>query len=185
MAELLDAVNTLLIAREITPVNTLDSGHPMVTSAVKILERQRSKVHAKNWWFNTENSVELPLTPEGWVRVPNGVVRADNTTLIILDGKFYDPVARTNIFTEAPDAMTLIYKRSWEDLSEVPFTYIESLAKEEFIRPIESSIMTGQAVEDRKMAFANMQIAELQHKDPATETANPLMLKWRSKMIVR
>lgn len=184
MATEQDAVNALLIARGLTPVSSLDSGHPYVVAARNILARRSEEVQAKSWWFNTDTGVQLTRTPETWIRVPAGVIRVDNTDLVILDGLFYDPATQSITFDEDPDEMTLIYQRGWTDLSATPFNYIVALAKEEFIRPLESTVLSGQAEKDIARAYANMQIAQLENQDPQ-ELSNPLLAKWRTKMIQR
>lgn len=184
MATEQDAVNTLLIARGVVPVVDLDIGHPDVVAARNILSRRSQEVQEKDWWFNTENNVQLTRTPENLVRIPAGVLRLDNTAHIILGNLLYDIVNRTTVFEEDPDEMTLIYERTWTDLSPTPYNYIVNLAKEEFIRPLESALLTEKADDDINRSFSLMQISELQNTDPAT-SINPLVQKWQSKMLQR
>lgn len=184
MATETNAVNTLLIARGLVPVNTLDSGHPDVVAARNILARRSEEVQAIDWWFNTEYEVQLVRTPETWVRIPAGVLAIDDTEHTILNGLLYDITNRTVTFEEDPDPLTLIYERAWELLSPVPYNYIVALSKEEFIRPLESNLLSGQAEKDVTKSFASMQMAQLAHTDPSTLT-NPLMQKWQTKMIQR
>lgn len=184
MATETDAVNALLIARGLTPVNTLDSGHPDVVAARNILARRSEEVQTIDWWFNTENDVQLVRTPETWVRIPAGVLAIDDTTHVILNGYLYDIVNRSITFEEDPDPLTLIYERAWDQLASAPYNYILALAKEEFIRPLESSLLSGQAEKDVTRTTAVMQMLQLSHTDPSTLT-NPLMQKWQTKMIQR
>jgi hypothetical protein len=191
MATELDAVNIMLIARGLTPVNTLTTGHPDVAAARNILDRRNEEVQSKKWWFNTENEVQLTLDANDKIAVPAGVIRIDDAfestgenKLQILGSFLYDPVDRTLQFDDDPQPMTLIYLRDWEDLEAVPFNYIVALAKEEFVRPLESQLISSQAEKDIQRCFAKMQVADIEHKDPGT-SSNQLVAKWLSKMLVR
>lgn len=180
----LDAVNTLLVARQLVPVTTLGSGHPMEAAASVILDRHFKEVQGKRWWFNVEDDVQLTRETNDKVPVPSGTIRIDtdggnaDTDFIILNGFLYDLIERTNVFTEDPEPMTIIIERSWDDLATIPYAYIVALAKEEFIRALESPFLTRGAKEDILRAECNMKTAHLQHVDPGT-SGNPLMAKWR------
>jgi hypothetical protein len=185
MSTLLEAVNVLLIARELVPVNTLDSGHPKAVSAQNILERKRKLVQAKKWWFNVEEGVQLFPDEDGFVNVPAGVMRLEDTDYTLMGGKLYKLDERTTVFTENPDEVSLVYNRDWEDMPEIPYNYIVSLAKEEFVRPMGDQLITRGAEKDIKDAFALMQIQQLEYDDVVKDTGNALVRKWREKMLTR
>lgn len=185
MSELLDGVNTLLMARGLSPVNQVISGHPLHATAIRLLERARESVSSRKWWFNTEKEYQLAVDPStSKVVVPADVLRLDDCTYIIMDGYLYDPEEHTNIFDDAPDEVTLVYKRAWESLPVVAFNYIEAVAKEPFIRPLNDALKTKEAKTDINVALAFLQAEDLQHKD-VNIASNPLVAKWKSKMLVR
>ena len=185
MAELIDGLNTLLMARGLAPVNTVVTGHPLHASAVRILERKKEGFCSHRWWFNTETEVQLTYDAgTGYVAIPSTVQDIDDCIYTIMAGYLYDPDEGTNIFTENPDECTLIYNRDWSDLPGVAFNHIEALAKEEFIRPLNDSLKTTQAEKDGIRTYARFQIADLRHKDVSI-TSNPLYSKWSQKMVIR
>jgi hypothetical protein len=185
MATLLDGVNTLLMARGMAPVNEIISGHPAHASAVRMLERHKSSVQANRWWFNTETGYQLSIDEAtSKVPVPSTVQDLDDCIYQIMNGYLYDPIEGTNIFTTAPDTVTLIFNRDWEELPITAFILIESMAKEEFIRHMNDQLKTVQAEKDINKAFANLQAQDLRHKDVSINNM-PLMAKWKARMPTR
>lgn len=185
MATLLDGINTLLMARGLAPVNQVVSGHPAHAIATRLLERHKENICAHRWWFNTETEYQLAIdTSTGKVPVPTTVIDLDDCDYIIMGGCLYDPEEGTNIFIEAPDEVTLIFNRDWEELPTLAFNYIEAMAKEEFIRHMNDQLKTTQAEKDASRTFSHLQAADLRHKDISTTTM-PLMAKWKAKMLVR
>ena len=184
MSALQDAVNSMLIARGLAPVVDINSGHPLVVAARNILERNSKTVQDNRWWYNTEPEVQLSRNMAGQVPLPSNVLNIDETDLVILGGMLYDLEERTNVFTEDPDPLTLIVERDWDDLPLTVYNYIIALSIEEFIRPLESQLKTQQSEKAINRTFALMQKADMNHKDVGT-SLNPLMQRWRSKMVIR
>jgi hypothetical protein len=182
----LDAVNLLLVAKNIVPIIDLDSGHPDVQAARVMLERHSRGVQSQKWWFNVESVDTVTLTEEGWARVPGNVIGLDSAgTLVIMDGKLYDTAERTNIFTEAIEDIKYIYMRDWVNLPQNAFDYIVALAKEEFIRPLRDQLLTRQAERDIVRFLGLLQQQDARMKDTNVQTGNPLFTKWQQKMIQR
>jgi hypothetical protein len=185
MAELIDAVNTLLMARGLAPVNSIVSGHPLHASAVRFLERKKEDFCSHRWWFNTEEEVQLSYDiGTGKVTVPSTVMDLDDAIYVIRNGYLYDPEEHTDIFTENPDTVTLIFNTEWEELPTPAFNHIEALAKEEFIRPLNDALKTQQAVGDIRATYARFQIADLRHKDVSVYN-NPTFAMWKRRMPYR
>lgn len=185
MSELQDAINVLLVARGVTPIIDPASGHPDVQAARALLYAHKKEVNGQKRWYNTETA-DLAPDVDGFIKLPASVVGLDvDANNVIMDGKLYNVADRTNIYTEAVEDLVLIYDRDWPDLPTQAYAYIVATAKEEFIRSLESQILTAQAEKDIVRAKALFDIAEYRFQDPAKETANPLMLKWRTKMLVR
>lgn len=186
MATELEAVNILLVAKLVTPIIDLDSGHPDVQVARALLKRHKRTVCALKWFFNTEVDVDLSIDNAGYIAVPAGVISLDNDdNYIIMQGKLYSMEDRTNVFTEGVEELTLIYNRDWEDLPIQAYDYICSLAKEEFVRKLESKLISVQAEKDINRDKAILDIVDLRFKDVGKQSANPLMLKWRGQMLTR
>ncbi len=186
MADLQEAINILLVARGVTPIIDENSGHPDVQAARTILTRHKRGVCSLKWYFNTESGVTLSPNSSNEIRVPAGVVALDqDSNYVIIDGRLYSMTDRTSVLTEDVDDLVLIYNRDWTDLPVQAFDYICALAKEEFIRPLESSLMTKSAEQDIQRAFAVLQVTDYRFKDVSKESANPLVLKWREKMLTR
>jgi len=74
----LDAINTMLSVIGEAPVNTVeDNGIVDAVLALQILRSTSREVQARGWHFNTEKN--YPLTPDtdGFLVLPNTVLRAD------------------------------------------------------------------------------------------------------------
>lgn len=185
MATLLDGINTLLMARGLSPVSQIVSGHPAHASATHLLECHKENVCAHRWWFNTETEYQLSIDETtSKVPVPSTVIDLDDCDYTIMDGYLYDPEEGTNIFTDAPDEVTLIYNRDWAELPTMAFNYIEAMAKEEFIRHMNDQLKTTQAEKDISRTLGHLQATDFRHKDVSTSTM-PLMAKWKAKMLIR
>lgn len=185
MATELEAINILLVAKGVTPIIDADSGHPDVQAAKSILTRHKRSVQSKKLWFNTELDVDITPDVYGYCKVPPGVISLDeDDNYIIMQGKLYSMTDRTNVLSDTVEGLTLIYNRDWEDLPIQAFDYIVALAKEEFVRPLESNIISGQAEKDITRFKTLLDIADFRFKDVGIN-ANPLFLKWQQKMITR
>lgn len=186
MATELEAINILLIAKTVTPVTDPDSGHPDVQSAKALLKQHKRRVNSTKNWYNTEADVDISPDVNGFLNVPPRVIALDeDSNYVIMNGKLYDPTTRTNVFTEAAEGLTYIIDREWENLPIQAFDFIVAMAKEEFIRPLESQVLSADAKNDVKTMKAIFDITDYRYKDVAKENQNPLMLKWRQKMISR
>ena len=186
MATLLEAINILLVAKSVTPITEVEAGHPDVSAATAILNRTKRTVNSIKWYYNTELDIDVPIDVNGNCNLPSTVISLDNDqNYIIMQGKLYDVTTRTNVFTEGVEELTFIHNRDWPDMPIQAFDYVCALAKEEFIRSLESSIMSGQAEKDITRCKAVLDITDFRFKDVSKPAANPLMLKWQQKMIVR
>jgi len=185
MANELEAINRLLVARGVTPIIDLNSGHPDVMEARLLLATHRANVQSLKWWYNTETATLYP-NEYGNIMVTPDITALDNAgSNIIMNGKLYNTASRTNVYSEPVIGLTLIYNRSWEYIPRVAFEYIVCLAKEEFVRILESQPRSQQARADVQTSKSGLDIANYRAQDVSKETGNPLMTKWRSKMLTR
>lgn len=186
MATELEAINILLVARNVTPVTDPDSGHPDVQSAKALLKQHKRAVNSEERWYNTEKDVDISPDVSGFLNVPSRVIALDeDSNYVIMNGKLYDPDTRTNVFTEAAEGLTYIIDRDWENLPIQAFDYIVAMAKEEFVRHLESQVLSTQAEKDINRKKAIFDITDYRYKDVGKENQNPLFIKWRQKMIQR
>ena len=114
----LSAVNSILGSIGQSPVTTLgpaDSGtgdtinytNPEVAFIYNILNEVNKDVQNEGWHFNTENHVKTSPDANGNITLPANTLRYDlsddshNKTvdLVIRDGKLYDLVDHTDVFT--------------------------------------------------------------------------------------
>lgn len=72
----LSVVNDMLACLGETPVNALEEGHPMVPTALRMLDTAASRLQAGPWWFNKELTDLLPDT-EGYIYIPNDALSVD------------------------------------------------------------------------------------------------------------
>jgi hypothetical protein len=186
MSTELDAVNLLLVAKNIVPIIDLESGHPDVQAARQLLARHSRSVQSQKWWFNVEPVETVALDINGHAKVPGNVIGIDSAgSLIVMDGKLYDTDERTNVFTEAPEDIYYIYLRTWTNLPQTAFDYIVAMAKEEFIRPLRDQLLTNGARADIQDCYNKLKAVDFRMKDVGKASANPLFVKWQQKMIQR
>lgn len=72
----LDVVNDMLATLGELPINSVDEGHPMAPTALRILSTASSREQAKSWWFNKELTDLVPDT-SGSIYLPSDVLRVD------------------------------------------------------------------------------------------------------------
>lgn len=74
----LEAVNVLLRKLNNRPVNSLDTAHPRVPSALAALERHSKKLQAKHWWFNVEHPTLTPQVGTLRITLPGDTLSVDS-----------------------------------------------------------------------------------------------------------
>ena len=104
----LAAVNTIISNIGQAPVTNLESGNPLVEMAEQILDEVTRAVLAEGWEFNTER--HYPFTPNSSneIVIPDNVLTLDTKSgsakqTIIRNGKLYDRVKHSYIFSESVD----------------------------------------------------------------------------------
>ena len=104
----LAAVNTIISNIGQAPVTNLESGNPLVEMAEQILDEVTRAVLAEGWEFNTER--HYPFTPNSTneIVIPDNVLTLDTKSgsakqTIIRNGKLYDRVKHSYIFSESVD----------------------------------------------------------------------------------
>ena len=103
----LSAVNSILGSIGQSPITTLNYENPEIAYIYNILNEVNKDVQNEGWHFNTENHVKTAPDANGFITLPANTLRYDlnddshNKTmdLVIRDGKLYDLVDHTDVFT--------------------------------------------------------------------------------------
>lgn len=124
----LDVVNAMLLGVGQSPVSSIDSTHPFVTTAVAVFDGVNMDVQAHGWWFNKDYNVTLTPDSTGAIVLPDNVLSVDPVNpyipLLQRGGKLYDPYNQVYTFDE-PIVVNLISLVSFEDVPEPAAKYIQ------------------------------------------------------------
>lgn len=72
----LDVVNEMLACLGELPMNSLEEGHPMAPTAIRVLAIANTRVQAMKWWFNRELT-DLYPDVDGNIFVPQDTLTVD------------------------------------------------------------------------------------------------------------
>jgi hypothetical protein len=166
----LQAVNIILSNIGQAPVTTLDSVNPMVATAESILDEVTTAVQGEGWTFNSERS--YPLIPDsfGFIGVPDNVLSYDghpnsNKDLVTRNGRLYDKVAHSDIFTDPID-LDVVWFFDFEDLPQSVRNYITVRAANIFAgRVVGSSEAVRFGQQEEALARAELLEYETQQGD--------------------
>ena len=114
----LDAVNQILSSVGQAPVTTLDLRNPEVSITVNTLREVSKQVQLEGWTFNTER--EYPMVRDlatNEITLPANVLSIDanlqehknDYDLVMRNGKLYDRLNKTYVFTEDPKVDVVWY----------------------------------------------------------------------------
>jgi len=73
----LDVVNDCLSTLGETPLNSIQTDHPLVAGALKLLREANSRVQAQGWWFNREEVELQPDAMTGHIALPADFLSVD------------------------------------------------------------------------------------------------------------
>lgn len=76
----LDVVNDMLALLGELPVNDLETPHPAVPGALRLLDNTNTLLQAERWWFNTERATLTPQAGNKRIVVPGDTAAADTLT---------------------------------------------------------------------------------------------------------
>jgi hypothetical protein len=119
----LDAINTMLSTIGEAPINTLDDiGSVDAVMAEQVLDATSREVQGRGWHWNTEVEWPLSLSAEGYLWLPQSVLRADDSKgrlghdVVVRGNRLYDRRKHTYVFSEGMtiDLMVLL------DFEELP-----------------------------------------------------------------
>lgn len=126
----LEAINTMLSTIGESPVNTVeDTGNVDVVIARQILQSVSREVQARGWHFNTEKNYNITPDSEGYLVLPNTVLKVDTVypddskDVVVRGSKLYDRENHTYVFTDAVKVdMTVLL--TFDELPEVARNYV-------------------------------------------------------------
>jgi hypothetical protein len=166
----LQAVNIILSNIGQAPVSTLESTNPMVSTALAILDEVTTAVESEGWVFNTERAYPLLPDVNGNVLIPDNVISYDahpnsNQDLVSRNGKLYDKVAHTDIFTKELE-LDIVWFFEFEDLPQPVRNYITVRAANVFAgRVVGSSEAVRFGQQEEALARAELLEYETQQGD--------------------
>jgi hypothetical protein len=129
----LSAVNAMLLAAKIAPVNTLNEPRPEeVGVAVSTLERVSTEVQLPGWSFNTETNYTLTKDTDGYITFPSNAVRfkVDMSSLqnkadpVLRGQRLYDRYNQTFVWTANVKLIKLVRILEWDEIPETARHYI-------------------------------------------------------------
>ena len=126
----LEAINTMLSTIGESPVNTVeDTGNVDVVIARQILQTVSREVQARGWHFNTEINYTITPDSEGYLVLPNTVLKVDTVypdsskDVVVRGSRLYDRENHTYVFTDAVKVdMTILL--TFDELPEVARNYV-------------------------------------------------------------
>ena len=126
----LEAINTMLSTIGESPVNAVeDTGNVDVVIARQILQTASREVQARGWHFNTEINYTITPDSEGYLVLPNTVLKVDTVypdsskDVVVRGSRLYDREKHTYVFTDAVKVdMTILL--TFDELPEVARNYV-------------------------------------------------------------
>ena len=126
----LEAINTMLSTIGESPVNAVeDTGNVDVVIARQILQTASREVQARGWHFNTEKNYTITPDTEGYLVLPNTVLKVDTVypdsskDVVVRGSRLYDREKHTYVFTDAVKVdMTILL--TFDELPEVARNYV-------------------------------------------------------------
>lgn len=124
----LQAVNTIIANIGQAPVNSLESGNPLVELAEQVLEEISKAVQSDGWHCNTELHLEYTPDNNGEIQLQENILSIDSSPsstvqVVTRGGKLYDKYNHTFTFT-APVELDVIWLLDFEDLPAALKNYV-------------------------------------------------------------
>ena len=155
----LPAVNQILASVGQAPVTTLDQTNPDVAIAYDTLLQVSREVQAEGWTFNIEYKVEVSPDSNDQILYPNNVLQMNlsdgegygSKAAIKKNGKLYDRVNHTDLWTDETVKLDIIYFYDWIDLPIPIQDYITARAA-----TVVSTRIVGDAAQHKYLSTREM-----------------------------
>lgn len=156
----LDVVNDMLALLGELPVNDLETPHPAVPGAMRLLDSTNTLLQAERWWFNTEYTTLTPQVGNKRIVVPGDTAAADTLTrvpAVTVRGMYlYNTDDGTYEF-DAPVKVRLHRVVPFEQLPLSARRYVALAAQLKFQTTIDAdALKTRELKEERHMAYMLM-----------------------------
>ena len=130
----LEVINSVLSVAGDNPIQSLDEDYQQVFIIRQMLTNISRDMQIKNYWFNTENNVELqPNTITNKIILPVNVISFEpcDPRYIQRGTTIYDRVARTSNITVAIVADIAVHL-DFEELPQVARKYIQAMCRRQY-----------------------------------------------------
>jgi len=132
----LDVVNTCLATLGEVPLNSLDTDHPYVSAATKLLQQANARVQARGWWFNKEIVTLQPDTESAEITLPPDFLSLDTDSAQLQYAargrRLYDLSAGSYRFTDSVD-LAIVRLLKFEDLPYLAQDLVQSAVIVRFV----------------------------------------------------
>lgn len=175
----LTVVNDALALLGELPMNTLDTGHPLVPRALAELANANTRVQATRWWFNTENLTLSPQAGSGEILVPNDTLACDPldpcAAVALRGNKLYNLNTQSVVWS-SPVAVRLHREIPFEDAPITARSYIAALALRTFQRNYDGdSSKTRDLKQDEQTAYIAMNAEHIRNTQANMLRGNPTL----------
>lgn len=168
----LSVVNDMLACLGELPINALDEGHPMVPTALRMLDNASNRVQAVSWWFNREIVDLLPDT-QSFIYVPNDTISvdpADQRHNYVMRGrrlyKPYEPSSASKYTFDSTVRCWLVREVPFDDLPVSAQSAISYAAQLDFMKAYEADPQKFQQVQsDYRLAYATLNAEHVRSAD--------------------
>lgn len=163
----LEVVNDMLACLGELPMNTLEEGHPLAPTALRVLSVASARVQSMKWWFNRELTDLVPDV-DGNVYVPNDTLQVDPqdaSKRFVQRGrrlyKPFEPTLAAKYKFDRPVRCWLLREVPFEDCPSSIQFYISYAAQLDFMKSYEADAQKYQQVSQDYMIA--MRTANAEH----------------------
>lgn len=178
----LEAVNTMLKAIGSQVVNSVNTEHPDVQNARRVIREVLVEAQQRGWWFNTEYNVTLYPDTNKEISVSSDVHAIQPTvggSVVLRGKKLFNAETNTYKFDCNVVCNTLIRIMVWEEVPESLQAYIKYKAASSFVRDeIGDAQKAAAFTEDAKRAWTQVLADDLESRPVnALHSANALKMR--------
>jgi hypothetical protein len=156
----LDVVNDMLALLGELPVNDLETEHPAVPGAVRVLDNTNTLLQAERWWFNTEYTTLTPQVGNKRIIVPGDTAAADTLTrvpAVAVRGTYLYNTDTGSYEFDRPVSVRLHRVVPFEQLPLSARAYVAVSAQLKFQTTIDAdALKTRELKEERQRAYLLM-----------------------------
>lgn len=178
----LEVINTLLTATGSNVVNSVNTPHPDVQKARRVIHRVTREAQQRGWWFNTEYNVTFTPNAQKEISVSQDIHALQPVMggdVVLRGKKLFNAVTNSYKFDDAVVCNNVIRILVWEELPESLQTYIQYKAASAFVADeIGDSQKSAEFAEDAKRAWTQVLTDDLESRPVnALHSANALKMR--------